>query len=123
SSPHVFGKPVVAHHRDLAIDHLHAELYQITENVSYLTVRVIPDVHASLAHPPEHLRVAGFENPPPRFRLDEQTGLAAPVVGKVQAVIIELGPLVNPSQVEIQQVVEQAVKRPGLAGNIHQEVF
>ena len=71
----------------------------------------------------EHFGIPGFEQPAPQLGLDQQAGLRAPVVGKMQAVVFHPDPLVDPAQVEGQQVVHQAAQAGRFAGQIHEEIL
>ena len=51
----------------------------------------------------------GLEELPPELRRDEEALLVAPVVGKVQALVLQRAPLLDAAQVEGKKVVAQPV--------------
>ena len=114
---------VVADHAGLAVEHLHSQVQQVGEDVEDVAVGVEVHVHPRVAHLVEHGAIDRLEELPPQLRGDQQLLLGAPVVGEVQPVVLVLQPAVDPAQVELQQVVAQAVDLLGLVGQVHQEVL
>ncbi len=93
----VAGDPVMADDSGLDVDGVHADLDEVADDLVHGPIAMEPDVHAGRLHALEHGRVAGLEDPPPGFGLDEQGALASPVVAEMEAVVFEPSPLIDPA--------------------------
>jgi len=70
---------------------------------------VLPNIQTAVFDFFEHGGIDGFEKPALKLRVYQQVGLRSPIVGKMQALIIQLEPLINPAEIEGQQIIPQLV--------------
>ena len=122
-SSHVLGNPIEPHHGKLTVDHVNPNLNEVVYNGIDVAIGMIPDVHSGSADLVEHNPITWLEHFAPGLGVDQQLVLPSPVVGEMQAIVLHLSPLVDPTEVEVQQVIQEPEEVLGLNGGIEEEVL